>query len=141
MRQAKVSISIPTYNSAIFLKKCLEAIAQQSYANIEVNIVDGESHDGTVAIAREHGVKNIFTCKDALLSARFEGVWHSKGDFVLLLDSDQILNKSAIARAVQLCEKEDFDMLVLEEGVYNPQSFIERLFQQDRKLIHQVKRF
>lgn len=138
MRQAKVSISIPTYNSAIFLGKCLEAIAEQTYANIEVNIVDGESHDATVAIAREHGVKNIFICKDALLSARFEGVSHSKGDFVLLLDSDQILEKTAVERAVAKAETEQLDMLVLEEHVYRPHSFLERLFQADRRLIHAV---
>lgn len=138
MKQAKVSISIPTYNSAPFIGKCLEAIKDQTYKNIEVNIVDGGSNDGTVSIAREHGVKNIFICKDALLAARFEGVKKANGDSVLLLDSDQILEKTAIERAVKKVEEEKLDMLVFEENVYKPHTFIEHLFAADRKLIHTV---
>lgn len=139
MKQAKkVSLSIPTYNSAPFIGKCLEAIKEQTYKNIEVNVIDGGSNDTTVSIAREHGVKNIFICKDALLSARFEGVKKSNGDFVLLLDSDQILEKTAIERAVKKIEEEKLDMLVFEESVYKPHTFIEHLFEADRKLIHQV---
>ncbi|HVZ12549.1 MAG TPA: glycosyltransferase family 2 protein [Patescibacteria group bacterium] len=138
MKSPLITISIPTYNSEKFIGRCLEAIKRQNYSNIEINIIDGGSTDQTVNIARKEGIKDIFICKDALLAARFEGVKHAKGEFVLLLDSDQILDKTAIARAVEKIEANKLDMLVLEEHVYKPQTFLEHLFEADRKLIHEV---
>ncbi len=139
MENKLVTISIPTYNSAEFLGRCLEAVKNQTYQDIEVNIVDGNSKDNTLEIARAYGVKKIMSYPGALLGARYEGVKVSNGDFVLLLDSDQILESDCIERAVTVMEKND--MLVLEEDVYRCDNFIEKLFHYDRVLIHHVKDF
>src|SRR5260370_38374510 len=48
-----VSILITTYNSASFLKPCLESVVQQDYADREIVIVDNASTDGTRAILKE----------------------------------------------------------------------------------------
>ena len=48
-----VSILITTYNSAQFLKACLESVLQQDYADREIIIVDNASSDGTRAVLRE----------------------------------------------------------------------------------------
>jgi GT2 family glycosyltransferase len=48
-----VSILITTYNSASFLKTCLESVVQQDYADREIVIVDNASTDGTRAILKE----------------------------------------------------------------------------------------
>lgn len=138
MNKPQVTISIPTFNSAAYIEKCLDAIAKQSYKTIEINLVDGGSTDQTIALAQKMGVNSIISCKDALLAARYEGVKAAKGDFLLLLDSDQILNKTTIERAIDKMEKEGLDMLVLEETVYKKDTFIEKLFDADRKLIHNV---
>lgn len=50
---APVSILITTYNSAKFLKACLESVLQQDYADREIVIVDNASTDGTRAILKE----------------------------------------------------------------------------------------
>jgi glycosyltransferase involved in cell wall biosynthesis len=139
MKNPLVTISIPTYNSAPFLKTCLDAIKKQSYKNIEINIVDGNSKDSTLQIAKEYKIKDIIIYEKALLGARYEGVKHAKGEFVLLLDSDQILESDAIERAVELSEK--FNSVVFEETVYSDKTFIEKLFKYDRELINTVKDF
>ncbi len=141
MRKPLVTISIPTLNSAKFLKSCLNAIKNQSYKNIEINIIDGGSVDSTIDIAKDMGITNIFSYPYALLGARFEGVKQANGEYVLLLDSDQILDQRAIERAVTLMDKQGYDMLILEEEVYKPKNFFEKLFQLDRELIHSVKDF
>lgn len=140
MKKPLVTISVPTFNSEKFLRKCLEAVKAQTYSNIEVNIIDGDSKDRTLDIAKELGVKQIIICKDALLKARYEGVKVAEGEYILLLDSDQILEPNAIERSIELIEAGN-DMLVLGEDVYNATSFLEKLFQQDRKLVHAVKDF
>jgi len=139
MSMPLVTISIPTFNSAQFLESCLKAIKNQTYPNIEVNIVDGGSSDETLSIAKSFGFEQVIRCSDALLEARYQGIVKAKGDYILLLDSDQILAKDAIENAVELSQKEKKDAIILEEGVYRPSSFIEKLFVEDRKLIHKVK--
>lgn len=136
-----VTVSIPTYNSEGFINRCIASVQAQTYKNIEINIVDGGSSDGTLEILQQLGVENIINCSEALLRARYEGVAQSKGDFILLLDSDQILEPKAIESAVKKIESNKLDMLVFEESVYMASSWIEKLFQQDRKLIHSVKDF
>lgn len=138
MKQPLVTITIPTFNSAGFLKLCLEAIRNQTYKNIEINIVDGYSNDDTVKIAKEFGVNKILYYKGYLLGARYQGVQASKGDFVLILDSDQILEKTAIERAIDMVQANNLKMLVFEENVYKKETFLEKLFDMDRRLFNAV---
>lgn len=139
MNNKLVTISIPTYNSVEFIGRCLEAVKKQTYKNIEVNIIDGNSKDKTVEVANSYDVAKIIAYPGALLGARYEGVKIANGEFVLLLDSDQILEPDCIERAVNAMEKND--MLVLEEDVYRCENYLEKLFHYDRMLIHKIKDF
>ncbi len=126
-----VSINIPTLNSEKTLKKCLDAVRNQSYDWIEIIVIDSGSKDKTLDIAREHGCK-IIKYPGLLLGSRYLGAVASKGPFVLLLDSDQILEKTSIERAVKLMDT--FDALWLEERAYNKNKFLPSLFDADRVL-------
>lgn len=138
MTKPLVTISIPTFNSARSLRLCLEAVQQQTYKNIEVNIIDGASKDNTREIAQRFGIKNIKICKGSLLQARYEGINQAHGKYVLILDSDQILNSNSIEKAVELVENQKLDMLAFEEIPYSTKTFLEKLFDCDRKLINAV---
>lgn len=135
-----VTISIPTFNSEVFIRLCLDSIKAQTYKNIEINVIDGNSKDHTIEIARQYGV-TVVVYNDALLGARNEGLKLAQGDLILLLDSDQILEPTAIERAVKKILADDLDMLIFEEDVYKNDKFIEHLFHYDRKLVHAVKDF
>ncbi len=52
-----VSVIIPTYNSEGTIEICLESIANQSYKNIEIIVVDIFSKDRTVEIAKSYGAR------------------------------------------------------------------------------------
>ncbi len=132
-----VSIVIPTYNSEKTLSLCLESIKRQTYKNIEVIVVDSYSQDKTVEIAERYKVK-IIRVHGALLWARYLGHLYAKGDIELLLDSDQILNFTAIERGVKKILK-GYDMLILEEKSYKPRTLIQWLFYFDRKHVHEIK--
>jgi len=134
-----ITISIPTYNSENFLALCLDAIKKQTFKNIEVNIIDGNSKDDTVRIAEKYGVK-VIKYPGALLGARYEGLKAADGEYILLLDSDQILEETCVERAVVEMDNAK-DMLILEEDVYRCDNFIEKLFHYDRKLVHEIKDF
>ena len=111
MKAGLVTITIPTYNSAETLGRCLRAVREQTYKNIEINIIDKGSSDSTVKTAKEFGVKKIKVVSGSLLQSRYEGTKLANGDFVLLLDSDQILEKDVIERAVRTLGEKKFDKI------------------------------
>jgi len=131
--QPLVSITIPTKNSEDVIGDCLASVKNQSYPNIEALVIDSNSIDRTKEIAESFGAKFI-SYDGKLLGARYEGFLQSQGDFILLLDSDQILEPTAVERALPMMN--DYDMLVLEELSYRPEGFFQRLYEADRKLIH-----
>jgi glycosyltransferase involved in cell wall biosynthesis len=128
-----VSIVIPTRNSSNTIGECLTAIQKQSFQNIEMIIVDSNSKDDTAKIAASKGCKVIFT-DWKLLGARYLGCKAASGEFVLMLDSDQILLEQAVERSLPLFK--DHDMLCLEEMSYINNSLIQKMFEADRRMIH-----
>ena len=128
-----VSVVIPTRNSASTIEDCLSAIQEQSYQNIETIIVDSKSNDDTSKIATARGCKVIST-DWKLLGARYLGCKAAAGDYVLMLDSDQILIRDTIERSLKLFETHD--MLCLEETSYHCRTLIEKMFEADRRLVH-----
>ncbi len=133
MSEPLVSVNIPTYNSEKTIRRTIESIKNQTYKNIEIIVIDSNSKDKTVEISREFNVK-IINYYGKLLGARYEGLKNSKGKYILLLDSDQILENTIIERSVGLFQNND--MLILEEFTYNPENWLQKLFDADRKLIH-----
>jgi glycosyltransferase involved in cell wall biosynthesis len=95
MPPPRVSIVIPTFNSARTLPACLEAIRAQHYPreSVELIIADGGSTDDTLAIARRFGcdriVPNELRTGEAGKSA---GIRAATGDLIALVDSDNILD-------------------------------------------------
>lgn len=130
-----VSVTIPTYNSARTLDAALAAVAAQTYPHVEVVVADSHSDDATADIATMYGAK-VIQIDGKLLQARYQGTLASKGEYVLLLDSDQILEPTALERAVNMMRPESVDMLFLEEHSYHPQTWLQRLFELDRQHIH-----
>lgn len=131
---AKVSVVIPTRNSSKTIEQTLKSVFGQDYSNIEVIVVDSKSTDETIKIAERMGCKIVST-EWKLLGARYQGFRVSNGDYILMLDSDQVLEDDTISRSVVLFNK--FDMLCLEEMSYKTNTIIEKMFQADRKLIQE----
>lgn len=134
MRHPLISVNIPTRNSEKTLEACLSAVRSQTYQNIELVVIDSNSTDQTMEIARRYNARVIST-DWKLLGARYLGVQESKGEYILLLDSDQILNEDTVDRLLSMIEK--YDMLCLEETSHEPHSILEKLFDADRKFVQE----
>jgi glycosyltransferase involved in cell wall biosynthesis len=128
-----VSIVIPTRNSSNTIEECLSAIQKQSYENIETIIVDSKSADYTTERAAAKGCKVIST-DWRLLGARYLGCKAASGEFVLMLDSDQVLLEDTIERSLPLFK--NYDMLCLGETSYTYNTLIQKMFEADRRMIH-----
>ena len=131
-----VSVNIPTYNSEKTIEKTLESVVSQTYKNIEIIIVDSHSTDKTLEIAKKFKCK-IVQYDGTLLGARAEGVKNSKGEFIILIDSDQILNFNTIAQCIE--KSDDYDMIWLYERSYNPTKLMEKWYDSDRILTQEYE--
>ena len=131
-KQPLVSINIPTYNSEKTIEKTLQSVFNQTYCrNMEVIIMDSYSDDKTLEIVKDFNVR-IVMCEGKLLESRIAGARASKGDYILLLDSDQILNTLAVEKAVEKMKHHDY--LWLYERSYNNEKLLPSLYDADRIL-------
>lgn len=97
-----VSVIIPTYNSAKTLPICLKSVMNQVYPLKEVLVVDNYSDDETRRIAKDFGA-TVILHRGNQAAARNVGLAHSRGDYVLFLDSDQQLDASVLMGCVLTC--------------------------------------
>ena len=94
----RVSIVIPTKNSAKYLEKCLRSIQELDFPreDLEVIVVDGGSTDRTVEIARRYGCKILFESRGTIAYARDLGARAASGEFVAFTDSDCVVDRNWI---------------------------------------------
>ncbi|MDD5594675.1 MAG: glycosyltransferase [Candidatus Omnitrophica bacterium] len=134
---AKVSLNIATYNSERTLKKCLDSVKAQTYKNIEIVIMDSYSKDKTLEIARSYGAKIVFA--PTLASARKAGSDISSGEYIFILDSDQVLEPDVVEKCVKACEVEGFDGVTLfEKSLITKNTFVERVIAYDKEIFHSL---
>ena len=98
-----VSVVVPIYNVAPFLRECLDSLVGQTLAEIEVICVDDGSTDGSGDIAMEYAEKDcrfsvVRQENQGLSAARNKGMSLARGDYVCFLDSDDWLSKDALER-------------------------------------------
>lgn len=98
-----VSVIMATRNSGNYLRDALNSIQKQTYANLEVIIIDGDSTDQTQKIANEFPqVKFIRQNGKGLFNAWNQGIMSSNGEFVSFLDSDDYWESSALFNHMNL---------------------------------------
>jgi GT2 family glycosyltransferase len=98
-----VSVTIVTYNSGRFIKRCLESVLDQKYPNLEVVIVDNASTDGTTDILEQFQDRCRIYYNDTNLgfaAAQNQAISLSTGEWVLTLNPDVLLLKNFIQALV-----------------------------------------
>ena len=103
-----VSICLPVYNGARFLKIAIESVLSQTYTDYELIICDDCSGDNTLEIARSFGDPRIKVYKNEK-NLGLVGNWnrafsYAHGKYVKLMMQDDILHADAIAKQVELLE-------------------------------------
>src|SRR5271157_4991441 len=89
-----VSVTIVTYNSGRFIKRCLESVLEQRYPSMEVIVIDNASTDGTVDILEQFADRCRIYYNDeniGFAAAQNQAINLSRGDWVLTLNPDVLL--------------------------------------------------
>ncbi len=96
-----MSIIIPTKNSSRTIETCLQSIKQQTYSAIELIVVDNFSIDSTLALAKKF-TTHVFSQGPERSAQRNFGVEHAQGEYVLIIDSDMVLEPQVVEKCVAL---------------------------------------
>lgn len=111
MDQPTVSIVVPTYRSAPYLKRMINSVVAQTFKNWELIIVDGASNDGTAELVEEFkstlGDRLVFIEQpnQGCCVARNTGIDATRGAFVALCDSDDEFLPTKLERQLALFER------------------------------------
>jgi len=90
-----LSVIVPTRNAEAWIDSCLASIRRSEPR--EVILVDGNSTDRTLEIARRHGVKVLSDGGTGVAAARHIGAEAATSDVVALIDSDVVVPDGALA--------------------------------------------
>jgi glycosyltransferase involved in cell wall biosynthesis len=94
----RLSIAIPSYNQARFLKTTLESVLSQGCQDIEILVFDGGSTDGTISILESYGDKLQWVSRKdgGQADAINQGLRLATGDILTYLNSDDVYLPNAL---------------------------------------------
>jgi glycosyltransferase involved in cell wall biosynthesis len=98
----KITVIIPNYNNAKYLADCLNSVRRQTYANLEIILIDDQSADDSYKIARKIAAADprvrVFRMpkNGGVGAARNLGLDKATGEFVVFLDSDDLMPPTAV---------------------------------------------
>lgn len=92
----KISVIIPAYNIENYLSRTLDAVLAQTYANLEIIIVNDGSQDGTARVIDQYAtqdsrIKAIHKENGGVTSARLRGVAEATGEWIAFADGDDVM--------------------------------------------------
>lgn len=136
----KVSIIIPVYNTASYLKRCLDSAKNQTYTNLEIICVDDGSTDGSERIMDEYADDERFVIihreNGEESSARNAGLLRSTGDYIGFIDCDDWIEKDMYETLVKAMEENDVDMAAanlkeVEAGAFDRDKLLRYIYERD----------
>jgi len=135
MTKALVSVIIPVYNTAHWLPACLDSILAQTVANMEVLCIDDCSTDprcreiiGRYA-EKDPRVVPVFLEKNQKQGhARNVGIGMARGDYLYMLDFDDMIRPDTLAVLTQMAEEEKLQTIFFDSTVAYDNPELERLY-------------
>lgn len=94
-----ISVVIAVYNGKVTLQQCLDSVTQQTYAHIELIVIDGGSKDGTVDLIRANAQQITYWISEpdrGIYNAWNKALAQAKGDWVCFLGADDYLWDSQV---------------------------------------------
>lgn len=116
MTNPKVSIIIPTLNSAHYLKECIDSVLNQSLLEIEIIVVDANSTDDTVQILQDYAKSD--SCINLIISERKSygyqmnlGIVKARGEYIGIVESDDFIKPQMFERLYSVAKAQDCNII------------------------------
>ena len=113
----KISVIIPIYNVEAYLNKCLQSIADQTYSNLEIILINDGSPDGCDKLCKEWEQKDsriIYIKKEngGVCSARNLGLDKATGNYIAFVDADDYISPLMYEKLYTLMVDNKADLVI-----------------------------
>ena len=118
-----ISVIIPAYNTGQYIGRTLDSLANQTFNNFEIIVIDDNSTDDTVAVVKEHQLNDpriILINNNQNLGpciSRNRGMEIARGKYVAILDSDDLSEPSRLAIQFKYLEENPKVTLIGSQGI------------------------
>ncbi len=111
----RISIIVPIYNVEKYLDKCVESIANQTYKNLEIILVDDGSPDGCPQkcdewAKKDKRIKVIHKTNGGLSDARNAGLEIATGEFIGFVDADDYIDLTMFEKLLKTINTNNVDL-------------------------------
>lgn len=104
-----LSVIIPIYNVAPYLRECLDSVISQTYKNLQIILINDGSSDESEKIAQEYlsdeRVELVSVKNGGLSKARNIGLAQAKGEYIYFIDSDDYISQGFLEEMMQIAER------------------------------------
>ena len=123
----KISVVLPVYNVANYLRKCLDSLVNQTFKDFEVICVNDGSTDLSLGILEGYALTDsrfriISQENQGLSGSRNSGIKEVQGDYILFVDSDDWLEENALELLYDHVKGFDSDITMFKFKFYNEDS-------------------
>lgn len=104
MKTPVVSVIMPVYNTAKYVETAIESVLSQTYTDFELLIIDDQGQDHSIDLCRAYDdprIRIISQLNRGLAGARNTGIRNARGQFVALLDSDDLWEPQKLEKHVE----------------------------------------
>ena len=139
--KSKVSIIIPIYNHEKYLRECLDSVVNQTMNDIEIICINDGSTDGSLDILKKYAaqddrIKVIDKENTGVGPSRNVGLECVSGEYVMFLDSDDILRNNACEVAYEKIKESNSDILSFGWNVFtDTNNLVYKKISKDYKLV------
>lgn len=143
----KVSVVIPLYNARDVIAETIKSVLAQTWTDYEILVVDDGSQDGSGEVVQTFGdrIRYIRQENTGVAGARNRGIEESHGEYIALLDHDDLWHPTKLEKQVACLEKQKHVGMVVTDvmhidqpgnevgeggSAYNPRERFYKLFVQ-----------
>lgn len=114
-----ISIIIPVYNVEHYLDACMASILEQTYHNIDIILVDDGATDNSGKMCdyyaeTDERVKVIHKQNGGLSDARNKGIAQAKGDYIMFIDSDDVVSQNLVEYLYKMMKDNSADITICD---------------------------
>lgn len=103
MNNYPVSIIVPVYNVEDYIDDCIESIVNQTFSNIEILLIVGQSSDCSTDkcqkwCLKDKRIRMVQEKQRGLGSARNQGIQEARGEYIVFVDSDDVIKATYVEK-------------------------------------------
>ena len=119
MKMPLISVVLPIYNIESYLDRCMEAVLNQTYSNLEILMVDDGSPDGCPQICDRYAeqdsrVRALHKENGGLSDARNYGIARARGEYITCIDPDDYVDPDYVEYLYRLIDKYETRMSICQ---------------------------